>query len=100
MGKNGNSQKPGEPTGKPQEAKKSEQFQLLIFGKGITKIISSLANTSCELFDRSIKSPRSIRVIQSLQERLWRRQCKINYDSRWSKSATARQPSGCGKQNL
>ena len=62
VGKNGNSQKPGEPTGKPQEAKKSEQFQLLIFGDGITKAISPLANTSCELFDRWIKRSRSIRA--------------------------------------
>ena len=47
--KNGKAQKPSEPTKKPNEAKKSEQFRLLIFGDSITKNISpsAIVNPIC-----------------------------------------------------
>ena len=43
IGKNGKAHKPSEPIKKTQEAKKNEQFQLLIFEVSITKNISPSA---------------------------------------------------------
>ena len=46
--KNEKAQKPCEPTGKLQETKNNEQFQLLIFSDSITKNISLLATANCD----------------------------------------------------